>query len=184
MPLRQITSHSPYACNTPQWDDLRVPVTASKSGGAKQPTFGQFIDDGAGSQGVYAEAFSASQEQELFFAVQLPHAWKQETDLHAHVHWGTTSTSSSGTVIWGLEYTWHNVFGDIPTTTTITGTHTFGGNEQYKHQLTPLGIIVGTGKRLSSMLLCRIYRAAGSDSFTGTASLFESDFHYQINSLG
>ena len=48
-----------------RYEDLRVPVTATKAGGSKEPGFIQVKDNGSGSQGVFAYAFDKTAEQEL-----------------------------------------------------------------------------------------------------------------------
>jgi hypothetical protein len=57
-----------------------------------------------------------------------------------------------------------------------------------RHIITPIGTITGTGKNLSSMLVCRLYRdATGSlatDDYSDDAGLLEIDFHYQIERPG
>ena len=92
-------------------------------------------------------------------------------------------------VVWGLEYTWINIGDVFNNTTILTGgtTHSSVGTVSvYEHAVTEIGIINGTGKLLSSMFLCRIYRDATnpSDNFNDDAYLFEIDFHYEIDSDG
>ena len=166
------------------WDDLRVPVTATNIGTANNPNFSQVLTNGAGSQGVYTYLFDASAEEELLFNVQLPHAWKEGTDIEPHVHWFPTS-ADTGTVRWGLEYTWSNVDGTFSNTTIIYINDAADGTV-YKHQLADFAAISGTGKTLSSMLMCRVFRDAGhvNDTYTGDAGLLEIDFHHRIDSLG
>ena len=93
---------------------------------------------------------------------------------------------------WGLENTWANVGGTMGTTTMITGNTIIapGGTPlsgvAYQHMITALPTMSGTGKTLSSMIICRVYRDAdaGADDFAEDAGLFEIDFHYQIDSDG
>lgn len=166
------------------WDDLRVPVTATNIGTANDPNFSQVLTNGAGSQGVYTYLFDASAEEELFFNVQLPHAWKEGTDIEPHVHWFPTS-ADTGTVRWGLEYTWSSVNGAFGNTTIIYTNDPADGTA-YKHQLADFSAISATGQTLSSMLMCRVFRDAGNvaDTYTGDAGLLEIDFHHRIDSLG
>ncbi len=42
--------------------------------------------------------------------------------------------------------------------------------------------IVGTGKLISSMLICRVYRPA--DTYNASVGLMEIDFHYQMCGTG
>lgn len=69
------------------WDDLRVSVFSTKTGGSKEPAWTKVLDDGAGSQGVFTYFFDSGSEEELYFAVQFPHAWMLGTDIEAHLHW-------------------------------------------------------------------------------------------------
>lgn len=163
------------------WDDLRVPVESTSKGGTKDPDFGQFLNNGSGSQGVFIQWFSSTSEEELYFTVQLPHSYKVGSDIQAHVHW-VTKEAGTGNVQWGLEYSWANIDDTFSNTTIITGTES---NPVVKyHYMTDLGIIDGTGKSYSSMLVCRIFRDASSDSFNQDAGLLEIDFHFQVQSFG
>lgn len=174
-----------------QWDDLRVPVLSTKLGGSKEPTFSKVFDNGAASQGVFTYLFDDTIEQELYFMVQLPHNWKQGSNIEAHVHWFPTVNGAAGQdVCWGLEYTWANIGGVFGNTTIIHGdtnhlAETLVANKQY---LTELGNINSTGKTFSSMIICRVFRdatgALGTDDYPNDAALLEIDFHYQIDSLG
>jgi hypothetical protein len=92
-------------------------------------------------------------------------------------------------VQWGLEYTWANVGDDVGATTMITGNTPIAAclpATAFKHLLTKLPTMSGSGKTLSSMIICRLYRDAdaGVDNFAYDAGLFEIDFHYQIDSDG
>jgi len=174
------------------WDDERVPITATKSGGSKVPDFEKAFASGV-SQGVFTYFFSPTSEEELYFPLQIPHCWKQDTDLCAHVHWFPKVSGSNGhKVSWGLEYTWADIGEKFGNTTTIYGNqHVPTGDtilEAGKHYLTELGTINGSGHTLSSMLLCRIFRdatdAGAVDSYTNDAGLLEIDFHIQIDRPG
>lgn len=182
------------------FEDLRVPTSSTKAGGSKEPTFAQLKDNGSGSQGVFIDWFDKSLEEELYFDVQLPHAWKEGTDIFPHVHWIPKTTGASGNFVrWGLEYTWSSVnelFGDttiIYSDATSAATATVSGDAIMtadKHHISRIGVgatgIDGTNKKISSMLVCRVFRDAtnGDDNYNYDAGLLEIDFHYEIDSLG
>ncbi len=179
-----------YEGTATRYDDLRVPVTSLKEKGLKMPEWGVFTNNGAGSEGVYTFWFDKNTEEELFFTVQMPHAWKEGSDLHPHVHW-VSKISGAGTVGWGLEYTWINVLDVFGNSTIIYGDTMIGGDTSvvgFKHYITPLGTINGGGKTLSSMLVCRIFRDATSsnstDSFGVDVGMLQFDFHFEIDSDG
>lgn len=176
------------------WEDLRVPVLSTKVPGAKAPGFSQFKDNGAGSQGVFLYWFDPSTEEELYFVCQLPHGWKEGSDIECHVHWVSADTAAgAGTdVCWGLEYTWSDIDEVFGNTAIIYGDEqTNGASETLtvdKHYITELGTITGSGHTMSSMLVCRVFRDAagngGTDDYDDDAGLMEIDFHYEVNSFG
>lgn len=166
------------------WDDLRVPMTATKLGAVKDPQFEVFMNSGS-STGVFAYAFDKNAEEELFFAVQIPHNYKMGTNLHPHVHWGIDTVPIGGTTVrWGLEYTIANIddtFGETETIYTVAEDPA----TQYKHILSEFPAISGSSiDSVSTMLLCRIFRDVANDDFAEDAFLFEFDFHYEIDSFG
>jgi len=167
----------------PEWEDLRVPLDKAKAQGSNIPDFIQFKSTG-GSTGVFAYAFDKNTEQELHFTIQLPHSYAQGTDLVPHVHWSPPG-ALLGNVIWGLEYTISNINGDFGDTTIVYCTGSTDGTA-YKHFLTNFDKIADPGITISSMIVCRIFRAAGetADTLDSDAFALEFDVHYQMNSLG
>jgi len=166
------------------WDDLRIPVTVTKTGGSKKPGFVKIGDNGAGSQGVFTYAFDFNTEEELYFVAQMPHSWKLGTDLDIHVHWGG-SDASVANVVWGLEYSAATIGGNLGTTTIITTTGTTSGVAS-DNQYTDFTPVITTGWELSQLILCRIFRDAtnAADTYNADAYLYEIDFHYKQDSIG
>jgi hypothetical protein len=168
------------------WDDLRVPVTSTTSGGSNAPLFQGFKNNGAGSKGVFLYYFSQNNEEELYFTAQLPHSYKEGTDIEAHVHYVPGITGATGTVRWGLEYTWSNMndfFGD---TTLVTSDGIITPNTMNKHYYQDIATLSGTGKKISSMLVCRIYRSntGVTNNYSADVGLMEIDFHFQQCGIG
>ncbi len=175
-----------------KWEDLKVPIGSVKTGGVKNPTFEQLLDDGGSSRGVYVFTFSndalAANEEELFFVAQMPHHWKEESSIIAHVHWVPT-TNDSGVVRWGLEYSITNIRGSsvlFPSTTIISDNSPTVNNDLNMHVRTVIGTIDMTGQKMSTMLLCRVFRNSShvDDTYNADAALLEIDFHHLIDSLG
>ena len=182
-----------YQGSATRWDDLKVPVNSLKiKGTVDEAKWDVFI----GSTALLW--FENNKSQDVVFTLQMPHAWKEGSDIFPHVHWttgknGSGSAPGSDTVEWNLEYSWASVGEVFPGTTintksTVAAPNTGDGHVALKeHVITPLGSIAGTfegvKKTLSSMLVCRLYRSA-SDSYGGDAGLLEIDFHYEIDSDG
>lgn len=183
-----------YEGEATRWDDLKVPVNSVKIRDKKldvdiDPAYwAEFI----GETGLlWFDDKSSASEQSVTFTMQMPHGWKEGSDIFPHVHWSTLTAPGDTRVTWGLEYTWVSVGGKFPNTTIITGTTVAtpntGSIEAKEHIITPIGSgIIGTGKTLSSMLVCRLFRnsSASTDDFSGSVGLLEIDFHYQIDSDG
>lgn len=167
------------------WEDLRVPMTATKGGGVRDPGFSQFQDDGSGSTGVFTYMFSASTEEELFFSAQFSHTKKNGTDIVPHVHWSPTNTNT-GTVRWGLEYTWADINGNLGNTTIIYAEDAGSGTAD-DHLIAGFSAITGSGiTGVSSMIVCRIFRDAGhaNDTYNADSAMLEVDFHFEVDTMG
>lgn len=167
--------------NASVWDDLLVNPDATGKGSAS-PTFSTF------KNGVSLWMFESGKSQEVFFTVQIPHKYKEGTSLFPHVHWTTSTGTPTGTnVVWSLEYTVVAIGGNFPATTILTSNSvvaTPSGTGQ--HNITNLGTISGTGIGISTILVCRLFRAAtdSRDTFSNSVGLLSMDFHYEIDTEG
>ena len=177
----------PFESLVPAWDDMRVSLRGA-SVGAASPALTAFRDDGAGSTGVSAYAYSKTLAQSLYFDVQLPHNWVAGTGLRPHVHWSPGASADTGNVRWQLEYTWSNAVAAPGNTFPVTVLDTVdqAGAGAYAHQIAQFAEIAGTGKRLSSVLVCRLARLGNdaADTFDAVAFGLSVDFHIQVGGHG
>jgi hypothetical protein len=164
----------------PVWDDLRAPASAiNPAGSAAAATVNQ-------EDGTLLFANGAVQTVALQF--QLPHCYKEGSDIVLHCHWAKT-TSAAGTVIWQTKYEWTNI-GDTGAgfSSFVSGTEVVANaNTANKHALTSWTAISGAGKTISSMLKVVIQRyssGAGADTYNAAASLWEVDVHFMLDSMG
>jgi hypothetical protein len=159
------------------WDDVRVAAQATRPG-SSSPTWSAFV--GAAHTWLFANA----QSNYVEFNAQIPHTYKEGTDIYPHVHWGPSNTSA-GNVVWRLDYTWADIGGSFPNTTAITVTDAADLTTR-KHQVAEFSAIDGTGKGISSMLICKLTRLGSDegDTYTSGAWFYEFDFHIEMNSLG
>lgn len=158
------------------WDDLRVPATSAVVGAAP-PDLGTFGPSG----GLKTYLFDKGTDQEVHMAVQLPHTWKEASNITPHVHWAPIDTNT-GTVRWGLEYSWANMDGTFGAPSTIYAEDA-GDGTAWKHQVKGFAALDATGKTISSMIVCRLFRDAdhANDTYDNDAALLECDFHYEID---
>lgn len=168
-----------------RWDDLRVTLDKGSNSAA--------LDYLNGSSGPQVWYFRNNQGVEsMSFTVQLPHSWKEGTTIYPHLHW-TPRSSATGNVEWNFEYTWANYDAVTPqvfpaiTTNTVVATGAFTANS---HNISPLSTsnigLDGAGKKISSILICRIWRNSGNtaDTYNADAGVLFVDFHIQIDSWG
>lgn len=159
------------------WDDLRIPISATKLGGSKDPTFSQVLNDGAGSQGVFAYVFSASQEKELYFVAGMEGAIASIAD-NGGVVVGTVLVTDVGHGLTVGDYITQNGCADAnyngiftilttPTADTYTITATWGATD------------TGTWQ-MGSYLLCA---TAGNYGSVWNASLTQSDNAVRTNTV-
>jgi hypothetical protein len=174
----------------PVWDDVRVTPSGFDRAGVADPSLVSYTPTGS-SIATFLYEFQV--DDVAYFTVQMPHGYKQGTDINCHVHWtpGLRGNEENGaTVGWKVDYTWANIDGTFGAMSTADLSDACDGTDD-KHQMTPSVTITGTGKNISSMLLCNIKRTdtGADDTWAGTASgqlpmLLEIDFHYQIDTLG
>ncbi|MDP2060971.1 MAG: hypothetical protein U1C58_10295 [Flavobacteriaceae bacterium] len=168
------------------WDDLRV----SMDKGSSSASLAYSPGESSGGQ-IWYFRDNAGLET-LSFQVQIPHGYKEGTNIYPHLHW-TPLASRSGNVEWNLDYTWVNYDPDtplsFPSTTTSTAIAT-GPFTARTHLITPLTTgntgLIGTGKKVSSILICRLWRNSNNlaDTYGDDAGLLSFDFHYQIDTVG
>jgi len=137
----------------------------------------------SGSFGVTALRFSKDNVNEIFFTAQLPHKYKEGSNIEPHCHF-SNKTTSTGDVCWGLEYLWVNVNGMGGNTTVVESGLTVG--TQGEHKAINISVLDGTGKKISSILQCRLFRDPANvlDTFTEDIYLGDFDFHFEINTQG
>jgi hypothetical protein len=169
-----------------RWDDLRIEPNA-RTTGAKAPTFATYKTT------LYLYDFdnaAAGSEKEIFFTVQLPHAWKEGSTIYPHVHWVNRTAGTAGHVVrWGLEWTKAKIATVFGATTTQYGTTIVASGDitvADSHLITSLGSITMTGDTVSTVLICRLFRNSSdsADTYTGTAGLLYIDFHIELDSFG
>jgi len=159
------------------YDDLRFPFTSTKRGSLDKPDF-DFTNIGL--------LFPRNNATEAIYIVaQLPHTYKEGTDIHPHIHWQQMNSSS---VVWKMSYKWFNSGETAPAafTTITSGAGVFSYTSGNISQLSSFGGIGGQGKEISSLLLITVFREDNIDAGAGggDALAFEFDIHILNDSTG
>jgi hypothetical protein len=137
-----------------KWDDLRIASSSVRLGSSAPNLTASF----AGNANLYTIQFANTGTEIVYFDIQMPHAWETGTTVYPHVHFSPITTGT-GTVQFILEYTWANINGTFGGSSTCTMTNVISSNSQWNHLLATNSTgISGSGKGISSMLVCRLYR--------------------------
>ena len=174
------------------WDDLLINSGVFKFSGSADPTL---QDWQPGSSGATFKVYKFKKNDEIYFSCQLPHTYKQGTDLKVHVHWTPCDrgVAEDGKYVgWKLDYSWANINGDpFPASGTIDMHDTCSGVNDYHEVSAGLTSIDGTDKTISSMLVGRLYRTdtGTDDTWVGTTAsqspaVLQFDIHHQIDTIG
>lgn len=182
-----------------QWEDLRLePVV--RGTGSNNPVFEQWYTNGSGSVGLFLYSFTdvaAANEKEVWFTMQMPHAWAQ-TAVYIHVHWVGSIDDTTASPLWGLEYNWAEigaVFGNSALVYTDGKNYTASGDDAditaHKHYISKFAAITPSASQdgISSILIGRLFRnsSSASDTYdvgTNKCGLLYIDTHYEVNSFG
>lgn len=159
----------------PMWDDLRFSATQTRQGSLLKPDF-DYTNVGL--------LFPENNTDEILYIIcQMPHTWKEGSTIYPHIHW---TQNQNQAVNWEMDYKWYNNDEAVPAAFTnvdiyeLEYTYTSGNFAQIS--LISSGIS-GTGKKISSMLLIKLWRNP-TDSYSGDALFTEFDIHYQVDGFG
>jgi hypothetical protein len=157
------------------WDDLRSPASGINPAGSVSPPA---VNNTDGSL-----TFGTSDAVCAWF--QLPHNYKEGSDIHIHIHW-SKSTTNGGTVHWQMKSKWFNRGEVAPAFSALAdgSEETPNSNTVDKMAIMEWPGSSGVGKLISSMVCVYLIRTAAGDTYTGNANLYEIDIHYEIDTLG
>jgi hypothetical protein len=162
-----------------EWNDLAISGANVKLPASQSPTFTAY-------KGTELPAFSPTQTNIIYFTAQLPHSYNEGSDLEFHLHLAYPN-ASTGNSTWLFTYSWANINSTFPTESNSGLVHVVSPAVTDKHQLAEImPTISGTGKLISSILLCSVSRIGGDvgDTYPGDIYLVSMDFHYRQNTLG
>ena len=180
------------------WDDLKFPAERSKKIADKEPK------ETAYKGGVILEfEYKASDTSGIVFNGQMPHAYKDGTDLEAHMHLvlPVTTPATEEYVRFEMTYSWAEIGGVFPAEITIANEFNVASITADMHFVVGLHDLIDDTKSIlsankaakatpppsdvSSMILCSLVRTPvtgiGHDEYEDSIYLLETDFHYQID---
>ena len=138
---------------TARWNDVVLGGTALV-GGASAPDLETF------QTGIKLYTFDgASTAEEVNGIFEMPHDYKEGTDIRPHIHWAPIN-ANAGNVKWQMEYTIAANTVAFPANATISSTAAASG--ALKHHANEFNVISGTGRKIGDIerVQCHIwYRA-------------------------
>lgn len=166
-----------HAGDATMWDDLLVQTNAVKLPGVSDPSWTAY-------KGSYALTFAKAADNVVTFAVQLPHGWKVGSDLYFHLHLAYPS-AKVGSTRWIFTHSWANIGSTFPAETTVT-TDIVSPNEADNQQIASIATLTGTGKTLSSVILCSVTREGThlNDDYDDVVYVVSFDFHTEKDTMG
>lgn len=156
-----------------RYDDLLGPITSSRVGANNKPDF-----DATNVGYLFPQNDTG---EVLYMVFQMPHAWKEESTVYPHVHFLQTGSSMP---VFKISYAWHSIGGTVPAFATLTmSTAAVSYTSGSIHQIaTNTSGISGSGKTISSLLLCKLYR--DDNIVSGDVLVWAMDVHYLRDSHG
>ena len=166
---------------TTYWDDLQVPVTAIRLGGASPA-------DAVAYKGSIVLSFDDVTDEFIYFIAQLPHSYIEGSDIEFHIHWTpkvSGSAAGAENVKWDMTYSWANIGDSFPGETSATVSKDVQNDSADEHLLTEVVDIDGTSKKISSILLCSLGRdTAVASNYANEVYVVAIDFHFQTDGKG
>ena len=172
------------------WDDIRINAGGFDKPGVSDPAPVIYYPAGGG---LGVSLYEFAKDDWVSFTVQMPHSYAAGENVYIHLHWtpGDYGVTESGNLVgWKIDYSWANMGDTFPAMTTVDLSDACDGTD-HKHQVTSDVVLTGTGKEISSMLICNLRRTdtGTDDTWTGLVPgqlpmILEVDIHYPINTVG
>jgi hypothetical protein len=165
---------STFGSPTYVWDDLRAPATAVNPVGPAAPATPDTVVPGL--------LFASGGTNVVHILLQMPHTWVEGSSVIPHLHWMPTSVDV-GFVRWQLEIQALNVH-EVLGAYTTTPIDSVGLGTADIHQYASFGSFGMAGKKISCMIMVKLSRLGGADTYADDARLLEFDIHYLKDGLG
>ena len=161
------------------WTDLSIAMSQARTPASLAPTWSPY-------KGTQVPAYSDTQVNVLYFSAQLPHSYKEGTNIEFHIHIAYPD-AVAGNSVWYFTYSWANDGESFPAPTLSPQVIIASpGVVDYHQRAEIIASMNGIGKKISSVLLCSIQRTGTSldDNYGNVIYLTSADFHFQQDTLG
>jgi hypothetical protein len=165
------------------WEDYTADLSTARPGLTNPP-------DVVLLQNIPCYAFDPGTNEDVSINFHIKHDFKLGTKIYPHMHWSPGTSTNTGVVRWGFEYTLakghqQEVF---PATTTIYVEQAATGSA-HQHMIAEVAevdAIDSASLEPDTIIRMRVFRDAShvNDTFTGDAFGFQVDLHYQRDRVG
>lgn len=174
-----------YSGDIAVWDDFVIPISNIRLGGAAP------ADEESYKSGM-ALSFDDSSDEYAYFILQLPHSYKEGTDISFHIHWTIKTSGAAGgaeSVKWDFTYSASSpkltTAESWPTASTETVTVDVQNDSADDHLVDTIATITGTNFLISEVLICSLKRDTGvANNYADEVYVVSMDFHYQLDTHG
>jgi hypothetical protein len=138
------------------------------------------------SSGTFVKAFDGvATTESLEWTTEIPHDYKEGTDLVVHVHWAPTTTDA-GSVVWQCRHLATSPAGAVTSSTLLTGTAAAAGGTAWVEKRTDIGSISGSGLTIGRQINFTFFRdpTATGDDYGADACVLTVGFHYEVDTPG
>lgn len=137
-------------------------------------------------KGAQVLNFPDDKDAMIYFTLQIPHQYKEGSNLSFHLHTVYSSSSTSSSDSWTFTYAWANVNDSFPTdeTSVTSSTNVNLPVSSNKNSIRPIATLDGTGKKMSSILICSLMRNGIADAYNGNVYVLSMDFHMEMDKPG
>jgi hypothetical protein len=164
------------------YNDANVGSLVLQTGGTL-PGIVQLVDNTGTNTGIYARGWADGEEGSG--SIEIPHDYKEGTDLVFHVHWNAQA-APTGTdyVKWNLIYTVSRDGSTIAAAATVPCETAI--DTQYKNYRSDFTAITGTNFKIGDQFQFTLARVtAAGDAYAGEAVVNGTiGFHYQCDTIG
>jgi len=161
--------------DTPVYDDIIINAMNLRGGGTP-PAYEAFISS------IYGVAFKDNATDLVYGSFELPHTYKEGTDLEVHLHWSPSSTNT-GDCVFIMKYAYALMGGAFTEELEKTFTQAGSGTALLNQYVSADSLIDGTTLKIGAIFLFALSRPTG-DAFTGDAFLHQVGVHYEIDTMG
>lgn len=181
-------SQKTLVLSQPVWDDVVVPMSAIRLGGASPASEIAY-------RGGLAAEFVDTADNYVYMTIQLPHSYKEGTDIDLHIHWTTDGNGSAGgagteNIGWIATSSASSPTTDSSESWPVETTHSelivdVNAVTQHEHHITDIATITGTGFKASEVIVISFHRnTAVANNSTLHAIVVSADAHFQKDTLG